>query len=247
MRAAIWEGPGRWRSARCPIATCPVDGVLLRVLACGICGTDVRVVLQRRPPDRAAVGARPRDQRRGASRSARGRRDRGRRGGISVGDPVHCISTLWCGRCRLCRGGNEHLCLHGELMGFDYQGAYAEHVAIPADRAEEPVPHPRRPLPRARDLRRSAVGRDLRPQGHRDRPRRRRRRDRRRARRHRARRARPRSRAPARCCCSSAAPNRLELAEAILGRRPHGVRRHRDGRRAGRGHARAPRASAPTS
>ena len=48
-----------------------------------------------------------------------------------IGDTVHCISTLWCGRCRMCRSGHENLCLHGELMGFDHPGAYAEHVAIP--------------------------------------------------------------------------------------------------------------------
>jgi L-iditol 2-dehydrogenase len=51
--------------------------------------------------------------------------------GLELGDRVHCISTLWCGRCRLCRAGNEHLCVNGELMGFDYQGAYTETVAIP--------------------------------------------------------------------------------------------------------------------
>ena len=44
---------------------------------------------------------------------------------------MHCISTLWCGRCRLCRGGAENLCLNGELMGFDHPGAYADRVAIP--------------------------------------------------------------------------------------------------------------------
>jgi L-iditol 2-dehydrogenase len=31
----------------------------------------------------------------------------------------------------MCRSGNEHLCVNGELMGFDHQGAYAELVAIP--------------------------------------------------------------------------------------------------------------------
>jgi len=51
--------------------------------------------------------------------------------GISVGDAVHCISTLWCGRCRMCRAGAENLCLNGELMGFDHPGAYAERVVIP--------------------------------------------------------------------------------------------------------------------
>ena len=31
----------------------------------------------------------------------------------------------------MCLGGHEHLCVLGELMGFNYQGAYAELVAIP--------------------------------------------------------------------------------------------------------------------
>jgi L-iditol 2-dehydrogenase len=52
--------------------------------------------------------------------------------GIALGDVVHCISTLWCGRCRMCRSGAENLCLNGELMGFDHPGAYAERVAIPS-------------------------------------------------------------------------------------------------------------------
>src|SRR4029078_12237010 len=51
--------------------------------------------------------------------------------GAAVGDTVHVISTLYCGHCSLCRGGNEHLCQNGGLMGFDYQGAYTELVAVP--------------------------------------------------------------------------------------------------------------------
>ena len=43
MRAAIWDGPGKMSVGEVPDATCPADGVLLRVTACGICGTDVRV------------------------------------------------------------------------------------------------------------------------------------------------------------------------------------------------------------
>jgi L-iditol 2-dehydrogenase len=113
-----------------PDVACPHDGVLLRVVACGICGTDVRVFYNgdRRisPPwvlgheisgEVLEIGAAA------AAELAEA--------GIAVGDLVHCISTLWCGRCRLCRSGSEHLCPHGGLMGFDYQGAYAEQVAIP--------------------------------------------------------------------------------------------------------------------
>ncbi len=42
MRAAIWDGPGEMRVGSVEDAKCPSDGVLLRVTACGICGTDVR-------------------------------------------------------------------------------------------------------------------------------------------------------------------------------------------------------------
>ena len=43
MRAAIWQGPGEMTLGQVPDPACPEDGVLLRVTACGICGTDVRM------------------------------------------------------------------------------------------------------------------------------------------------------------------------------------------------------------
>src|SRR5579872_6450263 len=130
MRAAVWNGPGAMTIGSTPDPVCPDDGVLLRVVACGICGTDVRSFYNgdRRiePPwvlgheisgELVEIG--PRAEREVTE------------AGLALGDPVHCISTLWCGRCRMCRSGHENLCLHGELMGFDHPGAYAEHVAIP--------------------------------------------------------------------------------------------------------------------
>jgi len=130
VRAAVWNGPGEMTVGSAADPSCPEDGVLLRVLACGICGTDVRSFYNgdRRisPPwilgheisgEIVEVGPRAEPE---LAES-----------GLRLGDAVHCISTLWCGRCRMCRGGYENLCLNGRLMGFDYQGAYAEQVAIP--------------------------------------------------------------------------------------------------------------------
>src|SRR5215210_4627413 len=114
-----------------PDAVCPEDGVLLQVLACGICGTDVRsfyngdrrieapwVLGHEISGEVVEIGPRAEEEVAVA--------------GIGVGDAVHCISTLWCGRCRMCRSGAENLCLDGELMGFDHPGAYAERVVIPS-------------------------------------------------------------------------------------------------------------------
>src|SRR3954470_10949979 len=113
-----------------PDAVCPSDGVLLEVLACGVCGTDVRSFYNgdRRiePPwvlgheiSGEVVEIGPEAETEVAA------------AGIAHGDAVHCISTLWCGHCRMCRSGAENLCLQGELMGFDHPGAYAERVVIP--------------------------------------------------------------------------------------------------------------------
>jgi L-iditol 2-dehydrogenase len=130
VRAAIWNGPGIMDVGTAPDAVCPEDGVLLHVLACGVCGTDVRsfyngdrrieapwVLGHEISGEVVEIGPRAEEE---VAAS-----------GIGVGDAVHCISTLWCGRCRMCRGGAENLCLDGELMGFDHPGAYAERVVIP--------------------------------------------------------------------------------------------------------------------
>jgi L-iditol 2-dehydrogenase len=113
-----------------PDAECPDDGVLLHVLACGICGTDVRsfyngdrrieapwVLGHEISGEVVEIGSRAEAELAEL--------------GIRLGDAVHCISTLWCGHCRMCRRGAENLCLNGELMGFDHPGAYADRVAIP--------------------------------------------------------------------------------------------------------------------
>ena len=110
-----------------PDATCPADGALLRVVACGICGTDVRTFYNgdRRIEPGAVLGHEICGEVLEIGRDADGDLR------AATGDLVHVISTLYCGTCTLCRSGNEHLCQAGGLMGFDYQGAYAELVAIP--------------------------------------------------------------------------------------------------------------------
>ena len=130
MRAAIWEGPGDMSVGNVAEPECPRDGVLLSVTACGICGTDVRTFYNgdRRVTAPWVLGHEISGELIEIGPEAA---QEVSQSGLSIGDHVHCISTLWCGRCRLCRSGNEHLCTNGGLMGFDFQGAYAELVAIP--------------------------------------------------------------------------------------------------------------------
>ena len=109
-----------------PDSVCPPDGALLRVTACGICGTDVRAFYNgdRRIEPGAVLGHEICGEVLEVGTEVEPVE-------WGVGDLVHVISTLYCGHCKLCRNGNEHLCQDGALMGFDFQGAYAELVAVP--------------------------------------------------------------------------------------------------------------------
>src|SRR3954469_23029332 len=117
MRAAVWDGPGEMHLGEVPDAACPPDGALLRVTACGICGTDVRAFYNgdRRLEPGAVLGHEICGEVLELGPEAEQVQ-------FKLGDLVHVISTLYCGHCKLCRNGNEHLCQDGALMGFDFQG-----------------------------------------------------------------------------------------------------------------------------
>ena len=107
----------------------PAD-VVVRVAACGICGSDVHgydgASGRRIPPIVmgheaagviAAIGAEVR--------------------GVGVGDRVTFDSTVYCGECDFCRRGEVNLCDNRQVVGVscgDYRrpGAFAEYVAVPS-------------------------------------------------------------------------------------------------------------------
>ncbi len=51
--------------------------------------------------------------------------------GWQEGDPVVIMAGRNCMRCARCRGGRFEQCLALELMGFHYDGAWAEYVVVP--------------------------------------------------------------------------------------------------------------------
>jgi propanol-preferring alcohol dehydrogenase len=99
--------------------------VLLRVLVCGVCRTDLHVVegdlpQHRRPvvPGHEVVGE-VAGLGEGASRFALGDR----------------VGVAWlrgtCGACRWCRSGRENLCPRSTYTGWDADGGYAEYTVVP--------------------------------------------------------------------------------------------------------------------
>jgi propanol-preferring alcohol dehydrogenase len=99
--------------------------LLVRVLACGICRTDLHIVegelaLPRLPivPGHQVVG---RVERAGPGA---GRFESGQRVGIAW--------LRWtCGQCPFCRGDREDLCGQARFTGYHADGGYAEYAVVP--------------------------------------------------------------------------------------------------------------------
>ena len=100
--------------------------VLVRVKACGICGTDIHIY-----EGKAGIAKYPlipghefsgEVVKAGAEASNR----------FSIGDPVVVDPTVTCGYCAFCRSGKRHLCGEWSPIGVVSDGAFAEYVKVPA-------------------------------------------------------------------------------------------------------------------
>lgn len=100
--------------------------LLVRVLACGVCRTDLHVVQGDLPVHRPGVV--PGHEVVGEVVEAAGPFQPGQRVGIAW-------LRATCGQCRYCIRGSENLCPHSEYTGWDADGGYADYATVPADYA----------------------------------------------------------------------------------------------------------------
>ncbi|OLF10503.1 alcohol dehydrogenase [Actinophytocola xinjiangensis] len=122
MTTRVWRtaGPGRMTLLDEPLAGPEPGELLVRVLACGVCRTDLHVVDEDLPAHRAGVVP----------------------GHEVVGEVVaggalgQRVGIAWlrgtCGECRYCRRGAENLCPRSIYTGWDADGGYAEYTTVPA-------------------------------------------------------------------------------------------------------------------
>jgi L-iditol 2-dehydrogenase len=130
MKALLLTEYGRLAVAEMEVPAVGDDDVLVRVRACGICGSDIHgytgITGRRIPPlvmGHEAAGV--------IERAGAAVRD------FAPGDRVTFDSTVYCGRCAFCRRGDVNLCDARMVLGVscgDYRrhGAFAEFVSVPA-------------------------------------------------------------------------------------------------------------------
>jgi propanol-preferring alcohol dehydrogenase len=106
----------------------PAAGELLvRVLACGVCRTDLHVTEGDLPVHRLGVvpGHEVVGEVIGFGDAGAGELEVGQRVGIAW----RCHT---CRRCRYCTRGSENLCPHSEYTDWDADGGYADYTTVPA-------------------------------------------------------------------------------------------------------------------
>lgn len=130
MKALVLKECNRFSYEDVPRPQAAPDEVLIRVKACGICGSDVHGMDgstgRRIPPiimGHEASGV--------IAEIGREVSD------FAEGERVTFDSTLYCGRCRFCRKGWFNLCDRRRVLGvsckeYRQDGAFAEYVAVPS-------------------------------------------------------------------------------------------------------------------
>lgn len=129
MKALVLKEYGSFQNEEVPQPDISGNEVLVRVKACGICGSDVHGMDgssgRRQPPIIMGHEAAGIITQVGTDVS-----------GWQKGDRVTFDSTIYCGHCWYCRRGQINLCDNRRVLGVscdDYHqhGAFAEYVAIP--------------------------------------------------------------------------------------------------------------------
>jgi len=108
---------------------CPADEVMIKIEACGICGSDVHGMDgstgRRQPPMVMGHEAAGTIVEVGSEVK-----------GFTVGDRVTFDSTVYCGNCEFCQAGDINLCSNRRVIGvscdeYKSQGAFAEYLPLP--------------------------------------------------------------------------------------------------------------------
>jgi len=123
MRAAHVSGPGQIELRSVPLPRPGDNEVVVKVGACGICGSDLHSYAGTLPPPRGCPGHEMAGEVAELGSGVRG---------VKAGDHVAIEPIIRCGRCRGCAVGSYQLCDHFRVLGTTHDGGFADFVRVPA-------------------------------------------------------------------------------------------------------------------
>ncbi len=124
MRAAVFAGPEQLAVTDVPTPACPAGGALLAVEACAVCGTDARIY---RNGHKAIAPPRI------LGHEVVGRLIASDNSRAELGQRVTVAPAVGCGQCAACAAGRPNRCPDLRTIGYQWDGAFAEVLAIPAE------------------------------------------------------------------------------------------------------------------
>lgn len=126
MKAAVYQGVGRIEIKEVPKPKIGSKEALLRVKACAICGTDLRIFRcghhKVTPPrilghevagEVVAIGRDVKE--------------------LNVGERITVDPLVPCGKCYWCLQGIHNLCDNAKAIAYDFDGGFAEYLRIPEE------------------------------------------------------------------------------------------------------------------
>ncbi|QGT99459.1 hypothetical protein SYNTR_0866 [Candidatus Syntrophocurvum alkaliphilum] len=126
MKAAILESREKIVIKKLKVPECNTGELLVKVKSCGICRTDMKSFLS---------GQRDLKLPRILGHEVSGIIEHV---GLGVkmykkGDRVQISPGIPCGNCEFCKKGIDNLCEAIKIMGFNYDGGFAEYILVPAN------------------------------------------------------------------------------------------------------------------
>lgn len=124
MKAQVVKAPYEMEYTDVPIPQINDDEVLIKIKACGICGSDTSIFTGKYAKDKLPLitGHEFMGEIAEVGKNAQG---------IKVGDRVACDICLTCGTCYFCRHGDGLLCETFTQLGIHANGGFAEYVKAP--------------------------------------------------------------------------------------------------------------------
>lgn len=136
MRSAVFYGKKKIRVEDLTKPEIGPEEVLIKVMACGVCGTDVHIF-------EGAEGAAPTipPMILGHEFSGIVARVGEKAGNFAVGDRACVDPNVICGKCSFCLCGKSHFCENMKGIGTTVNGGFAEYCAVPYQNAYKLADH----------------------------------------------------------------------------------------------------------